>query len=214
MACAEELKTQLAESDGVDVEMATVWNNHYVDVIFLMHDALHTDLKAVNNDTLIIASSVIVTLSSITASNLNQWCGMNLLPGFAKMPIKEVCGSASSLARFEKLAAIFKWKYKVVPDTPGFITLRVLSMIINEAAATLAEGTATIEDIDTGMVLGTNYPMGPLKWCDTIGAIHIVNTLSVLHNRTGNKRYLVHPFLQQMATQGATFYSSISQKVS
>lgn len=178
----------------------------------LMHDALHFDVSSIHKDSLVIASSVTKTLASIAKSNPDQWCGMNLLPGFVSMPIKEVTGSPAAIVRFEKWASLIGWKYKVVPDTPGFITLRVLSMIINEAAHTLHEGTASKEDIDTGMMLGTNYPIGPLKWCDKIGVEHIVNTLNLLYQQTGNGRYRTHPSLEQMAIRGETFYNTLIEK--
>jgi 3-hydroxybutyryl-CoA dehydrogenase len=131
---------------------------------------------------------------------------MNLLPGFISMPLKEVSGTDSALQKFESLAGALKWKYKKVPDTAGMITMRVLCMIINEAVATIAEGTAIAEDIDKGMMLGTNYPKGPLKWCDEIGAIHVVRTLQNLFDATGDFRYQVHPYLESIAAAGVKFY--------
>jgi 3-hydroxybutyryl-CoA dehydrogenase len=81
-------------------------------------------------------------------------------------------------------------------------------MIINEAAATIAEGTASVEDIDKGMMLGTNYPKGPLQWCDEIGAVYIVETLNNLFTYTSDSRYQAHQYLTQLARSGKTFYTS------
>ena len=47
------------------------------------------------------------------------------------------------------------------PDIPGFISARVVSMIINEAYFALEEEVSSKEEIDTAMKLGTNYPYGP-----------------------------------------------------
>ena len=49
------------------------------------------------------------------------------------------------------------------------IAVRILSMIMNEAAFAVGEGVASVRDIDIAMKLGTNYPKGPLKWSDEIG---------------------------------------------
>ena len=84
--------------------------------------------------------------------------------------VKEVCFDAGEAERrFALLAGKFNWQYKTVKDEIGLVTMRILAMIINEAAKTLEEGTATKEDIDRGMELGTGYPRGPLKWCDKVG---------------------------------------------
>jgi 3-hydroxybutyryl-CoA dehydrogenase len=69
---------------------------------------------------------------------------------------------------------------------PGFITARVIAMIINEAWFALEEGVSTKEEIDTAMKLGTNYPYGPFEWGKEIGLknIHaLLDKLSKLNPR-------------------------------
>ncbi len=65
-------------------------------------------------------------------------------------------------------------------DIPGFITPRVISMIINEAYFALAQGVSTPEEIDKAMKLGTAYPYGPLEWATRIGLQNIVTLLQKL----------------------------------
>ena len=74
-----------------------------------------------------------------------------------------------------------------VPDEPGFITARVIAMIINEAWFALEEGVSTKEEIDTAMKLGTNYPYGPFEWGNQIGLKNIYTLLDKLN--TDNPRY-------------------------
>lgn len=212
--CAEELKTQLPASNGLSIYSSNTYAGEKVDLIFLMHNALEVSLADMPIDTFVIASSVIQTLASIpNKSHSDAWCGMNLLPGFISMPLKEVCGSPNALLKFDAISHQFGWKYKVVPDTPGFIALRVLSMIINEAVATFAENTASVEDIDIAMKLGTNYPIGPMAWCDKIGADVIALTLQHLFKQTGNPRYIANKLLLDMAKDGKSFYSQSSVKI-
>ena len=73
-----------------------------------------------------------------------------------------------------------KWTYQLVPDVPGMITPRVISMIVNEAYYTLEQEVSTKEQIDIAMKLGTNYPLGPFEWSEKIGLENIYSLLSRL----------------------------------
>ena len=73
-----------------------------------------------------------------------------------------------------------RWTYQLVPDVPGMITPRVVSMIVNEAYYTLEQEVSTKEEIDIAMKLGTNYPMGPFEWSRKIGVKKIYSLLKRL----------------------------------
>ena len=92
---------------------------------------------------------------------------------------------------FDKL----QWQYKIVPDVPGMITARVLAMIINEAYYTLEADVSTREEIDTAMKLGTNYPLGPFEWSETIGLLRVYELLKEL-SRT-DSRYTPAPLMEK-----------------
>jgi 3-hydroxybutyryl-CoA dehydrogenase len=62
-------------------------------------------------------------------------------------------------------------------------------MIINEAYLTVQEGTATREDIDIAMKLGTNYPYGPFEWCEKIGVQNVLAILNAAYADTKDERY-------------------------
>lgn len=74
----------------------------------------------------------------------------------------------------------------VVRDAPGFVTSRVLHPMINDAARVVQEGTATAEDVDTLMQGCLGHPTGPLRTADLIGIDNLVDSLRVLHERTGD----------------------------
>ena len=69
----------------------------------------------------------------------------------------------------EKILSLLNRKTEWVPDVKGFISPRIVSMIINEAYFTLEENVSTKEEIDIAMKLGTNYPYGPFEWSKKIG---------------------------------------------
>ncbi len=72
-------------------------------------------------------------------------------------------------------------------DKPGFVVNRVLIPWINEGIRALDEGVATKEDIDTGLKLGTNVPMGPLELADHIGLDVCLHASETLHRELGNR---------------------------
>jgi 3-hydroxybutyryl-CoA dehydrogenase len=132
----------------------------------------------------VIVNSVINTLGEINAPfiRINAW------PGFLKRPIIEASYGGKALKeRTERIFNSLNKKTEWVPDEPGFITARVIAMIINEAWFALEEGISTKEEIDTAMKLGTNYPYGPFEWGNLIGLKNIYALLEKLNNT--NSRY-------------------------
>ncbi|PSL49082.1 3-hydroxybutyryl-CoA dehydrogenase [Chitinophaga niastensis] len=123
--------------------------------------------------------------------------GCNFLPGFVNMAVTEVTvmdeGQKQTL---DSLMYQLGWEYALVADATGMVTPRVVCMIINEAYLTAQEGTASIEDIDTSMRLGTNYPYGPFEWSEKIGIRHVYEVLKAVHDATGDDRYEVAALLQ------------------
>jgi 3-hydroxybutyryl-CoA dehydrogenase len=83
------------------------------------------------------------------------------------------------------------------------VVVRVLSMIINEAAFAAGEGVASVRDIETAMRFGTNYPMGPLKWGDHIGLDLVYAVLRTLQQELGEDRYRPAPMLRDLVLSGA-----------
>ncbi|HJW13951.1 MAG TPA: 3-hydroxybutyryl-CoA dehydrogenase [Thermoanaerobaculia bacterium] len=87
-------------------------------------------------------------------------------------------------------------------DSPGFIVNRILIPLLNEACFALQEGLASPEDIDTGVKLGLNHPMGPLTLADFIGLDTCLAILRVLHSGLGDDKYRPCPLLVQMVDAG------------
>jgi len=108
-------------------------------------------------------------------SRINGW------PGFLERDIWEIVSNDA-----DRIASIFKGfsrKIFLVKDEPGFVSARVISMIINEAFFALAENVSTKEEIDLAMKLGTNYPQGPFEWAQKIGIEKIYYLLKKLSEK-------------------------------
>ncbi|MCS6935072.1 MAG: 3-hydroxyacyl-CoA dehydrogenase family protein [Chitinophagales bacterium] len=135
--------------------------------------------------------------------------GINALPGFLEHPLWEM----SAYRRFEypmleSMLQTLRLNYAPVADRVGMVKPRVIFMIINEACYTLQEGTASIEDIDQSMKLGTHYPYGPFEWCDKIGITTVFETLTALYDDTHDERYRICPLLKHKYLRNETFYKS------
>jgi 3-hydroxybutyryl-CoA dehydrogenase len=139
----------------------------------------------------VLINSVVLTLTEIGMPfiRINGW------PGFIKRPVVEIALAKNS--QEETVRKIFhglEWEYRIVPDTAGMISARIIAMIINEAYYTYSENISTKAEIDTAMKLGTNYPLGPFEWGGLIGLPKIYELLSVLGKR--DPRYTVSEALK------------------
>lgn len=99
---------------------------------------------------------------------------------FLNRPIVEATGPDSLRSKAEDLFMLFNKKLHWVENITGFISLRVISAIINEAYFALEEKVSSKADIDIAMKLGTNYPFGPFEWSKMIGINNVYQLLNDL----------------------------------
>jgi 3-hydroxybutyryl-CoA dehydrogenase len=89
-----------------------------------------------------------------------------------------------------------------VRPAAGGVLERILCQVINECAFALGEGVGSAADIDTGMVLGLNYPRGPLAWADQIGLDRVLAVLDGLQEEYREERYRAAPALRGLVRAG------------
>jgi 3-hydroxybutyryl-CoA dehydrogenase len=89
-----------------------------------------------------------------------------------------------------------------VKEAPGFAVNRILCPMLNEAVFALAEGIASAEDIDRGMVMGANHPIGPLALSDMVGLDTLLHVMEGLHKELGEDKYRPAPLLRKMVRAG------------
>ncbi len=89
-----------------------------------------------------------------------------------------------------------------VQEAPLFAVNRILVPMINEAITVLQEGTASAEDIDTGMKLGANHPIGPLALADLIGLDVLLMVMDNLYAETQDSKYRVATLLRKLVRAG------------
>lgn len=152
-------------------------------------------------DKAVIVCSVKMQLAEMVFTNgdapLCRLAGMNALPAFLGRDKAEISlYKKEDKSFFDDIFSQIGWKYHVVEDRVGMVSPRIVFMIINEAFYTLQEGTATADDIDESMKLGTNYPYGPFEWCERTGIRDVYETLEALYQDTHDERYKVCPLLK------------------
>lgn len=134
--------------------------------------------------------------------------GINDLPTFINRSLAEVSLlDKTDEAILQQTMQKLGWDYKLVEDRVGMVTPRIIMMIINEACYTLQEGTASMQDIDTSMKLGTNYPFGPFEWADKIGIKHVYETLKAVYDDTHDERYKICSLLKTIYLKNGSFYN-------
>ncbi len=151
-------------------------------------------------------SSIPITRIAAVTGRQERVIGMHFMNPVPVMTLVEVIrGLATSDETFDETAALVAKLGKemaVSADYPGFIVNRILIPMINEAAYALFEGIATAEDIDKGMKLGTNQPMGPLTLADFIGLDTCLAIMNVLYEGFKDSKYRPCPLLVKMVEAG------------
>jgi 3-hydroxybutyryl-CoA dehydrogenase len=151
-------------------------------------------------------SSISVTTLAAMTKRPERFVGMHFMNPVPVMVLVEVIRALQTgdeaFATTMELAKKLGKTPVAVNDAPGFVSNRVLMPLINEAAYTVMEGTATPEAVDAVMKLGMNHPMGPLELADFIGLDVCVDILNVLLEGLGDPKYRACPLLKKYVAAG------------
>jgi len=151
-------------------------------------------------------SSLPITQIAAVTKRPGQVIGMHFMNPVPVMKLVEVIrGLATTDECYADIEAA-SIKMGKVPvwcnDVPGFVSNRVLQVMINEALWELYEGVAPAKNIDDIMKLGMNHPMGPLELADLIGLDTILSILNVMYQGYGDPKYRPSPLLRQYVQAG------------
>ncbi|RPE67566.1 3-hydroxybutyryl-CoA dehydrogenase [Tibeticola sediminis] len=183
------------------IEAAT--ENHELKVKILKQvDALLAPEVIIASNT----SSISITQLAAATSRPDRFIGMHFFNPVPMMALVEIIrGLQTSDATHEAVQAMALQLGKTpitVKNSPGFVVNRILVPMINEAFFVLAEGLATPEDIDAGMKLGCNHPIGPLALADMIGLDVCLAVMEVYLREFGDSKYRPCPLLKEMVAAG------------
>lgn len=151
-------------------------------------------------------SSLPITQIAAATKRADKVIGMHFMQPVPVMTLVEIIrGIATSDETYkaiEEMTLNFK-KYPVeVRDVPGFVSNRVLQVMINEAIFSVYEGVASPQGIDEVMKRGMNHPMGPLALADFIGLDTVLSILEIMYAGYGDPKYRPCPLLRQYVNAG------------
>jgi 3-hydroxybutyryl-CoA dehydrogenase len=151
-------------------------------------------------------SSISITALAADTSHPERFIGMHFFNPVPVMALVELIrglltNDATQAAAAEFIRRIGKTAIGV-KNSPGFAVNRILVPMINEAIFTLQEGVATAAEIDEGMRLGCNHPIGPLALADLVGLDTLLSVLEVFQRDFGDPKYRPAQLLREMVSAG------------
>ena len=159
-------------------------------------------------------SSISITQLAAVTGRADRFVGMHFFNPVPMMALVEIIrGLQTSDATHDTVKALAQTLGKTpvtVKNAPGFVVNRILIPMINEAFYVLAEGVASPEDIDAGMKLGCNHPIGPLALADMIGLDVCLAIMQVLHQELGESKYRPCPLLREYVAAGQELMVSMN----
>ena len=151
-------------------------------------------------------SSISITKLAAATSRADKFIGMHFFNPVPMMALVELIrGLQTSDATHEAVQALAQKLGKTpitVKNAPGFVVNRILVPMINEAFFVLSEGLASAEDIDAGMKLGCNQPIGPLALADMVGLDVCLAVMEVYLSEYGDSKYRPCPLLKELVAAG------------
>jgi len=151
-------------------------------------------------------SSISITQLAAVTGRADRFLGMHFFNPVPMMTLVELIrGLATSDATVEEARAFVQALGKspiVVKNSPGFVVNRILCPMINEAVFALQEGLASAQEIDDGMKLGCNHPIGPLALADMIGLDVMLAVMNVFYADFNDPKYRPAPLLKEMVAAG------------
>ena len=195
--------TKLADVAGSDIVIEAATEN-----LDLKLKLLKDIEAAIGPDALIASntSSISITKLAAATGRPDKFIGMHFFNPVPMMALVELIRglqtSDATHAAVEDLGRRLGKTPITVKNSPGFVVNRILCPMINEAIFAYGEGLASAEEIDEGMKLGCNHPIGPLALADLVGLDTMLAVMEVFHEGFGDPKYRPAPLLKEMVAAG------------
>lgn len=198
-----ETTVDMEKLSGVDIviEAATESLSLKVQILNQIADKVSSTCVIASN-----TSSLSITQLASNVSHPQRFIGLHFFNPVTMMQLVEVIKgirtSDDTHALVVKLAARLDKTVITVGNRPGFVVNRILIPMINEAVLVYQEGVASAKDIDDGMMLGCNHPIGPLALADLVGLDTLLSILESFYEGFSDCKYRPAPLLKEMVAAG------------
>ena len=195
--------TELAGIAGADLVLEAATENEALKIKILGQVAALVPAQTIIATN---TSSISITRLAEASGRPERFVGMHFFNPVPMMALVEIISGLRTSE--ETLAAVTAFAKQLgktpigVKNSAGFVVNRILCPMINEAVFALQEGLASAEEIDAGMKLGCNHPIGPLALCDLIGLDVELAVMEVLYNSFNDPKYRPAPLLRDMVDAG------------
>ena len=195
--------TDYAALQGLDLVIEAATENLELKLRILKQvSELAGDATVITTNT----SSISITQLAAVVRAPERFIGLHFFNPVPMMALLEVIRGLQTSDSTQAEAIAFAHAIGKTPiavkNSPGFAVNRILCPMINEAVFVLQEGLATAEDIDTGMKLGCNQPIGPLALADLIGLDTLLAVMQVFCEGFNDPKYRPAPLLKEMVAAG------------
>ena len=151
-------------------------------------------------------SSISITRLAAASDRPDRFTGLHFFNPVPLMTLVEIipglATSADTKAAMHAFAGRIGKTAIEAADSPAFIVNRILCPMLNEAIFALGEGVGSVVDIDNGLKLGANHPMGPLTLADFVGLDTLLSIMRVMQEATGDPKYRPAPLLVKYVEAG------------
>lgn len=195
--------TQAADLSQTDLVIEAATENEAIKIKLLQAIEAHLKPEAVIATN---TSSLSITRLAAATKRPDRFIGMHFFNPVPMMALVEIIRglqtSEQTVASVTDLAKALGKTPIGVKNSAGFVVNRILCPMINEAIFVYAEGLASAAEIDEGMKLGCNHPIGPLALADLIGLDVLLAVMEVLYSNFEDPKYRAAPLLKEMVDAG------------
>jgi 3-hydroxybutyryl-CoA dehydrogenase len=198
--CTTTKAEDLASADLL-IEAATENESVKIKILQAVEKVLRPETIIATN-----TSSLSITRLAAATQRPGLFVGMHFFNPVPMMALVEIIRglqtSESTVTAVTALATAVGKTPIGVKNSAGFVVNRILCPMINEAIFVYAEGLASAAEVDEGMKLGCNHPIGPLALADLIGLDVLLAVMEVLYSNFEDPKYRAAPLLKEMVDAG------------